>query len=48
MSDEKQTDVQSNEQLTTNENDQYTVVDEPVRDGLDNAVENSQVRSTDE
>jgi hypothetical protein len=32
----------------TNENDRHTVVDEPVRDGLDNAVENSQVRTDDE
>jgi len=48
MSDEKQTDVQFIKEPTTTENDQYTVVDEPVRDGLDNAVENSQVRSTDE
>lgn len=28
--------------------DPNTVVDEPVRDGLDNAVENSQVRTRDD
>jgi hypothetical protein len=43
---ESQVDEQSTDR-DTNGNDSYTVVDEPVREGLDNAVENSTVRTRD-